>query len=220
VPDSQFRLEVARVICRLYPASGKKLTGPLEVNGPIIGESEVINELPSRRSFPTTPAASEGCRGAGRGSRKHQPASTISISSRAAGARPFYSPQVQAKEKEQRQLIAEKDRRGEDPARNQLEGHAVEWSLTRSAKARVHTLADWRPRSRRCSSLKPDRCRCWADRHPTDGHPKLAAWWTKVQERAQVQKILGRAAAGASYRFAAKPAAPTLRAGRSGCRPT
>ncbi|MFQ5666436.1 MAG: glutathione S-transferase family protein, partial [Candidatus Binatia bacterium] len=25
----------------------------------------------------------------------------------------------------------------------------------------------------------------------TDGHPKLAAWWAKVQERPAVQKVLG-----------------------------
>jgi hypothetical protein len=26
---------------------------------------------------------------------------------------------------------------------------------------------------------------------PTDGHPKLAAWWTKVQGRPMVQEIPG-----------------------------
>jgi glutathione S-transferase len=174
VPIPNFDLKSPEYL-KIYPM-GK--TPCLEVNGEIIGESEVINEYLEEK-FPATPLLPKDPEGR----------------ARARGISRFHDlylepplralfPQVQAKEKD-KQLITEKI--GEVRTRlDQLEGML---SSGPYAIGSAFTLADCAlvPTMFFLNLIIP----MLGGPSPADGHPKLAAWWTKVQERAQVQKILG-----------------------------
>ena len=158
----------------IYPL-GK--TPSLEVDGQIIGESEVINEYLEER-FPSPPLLPKGAeaRAAARGlGRFHDLYLEPPL-------RALF-PQVSAKEKD-RQLIAEK--LAEIKTRlDQLEGML---SSGPYAIGEPFTLADCAlaPTMFFANLMLP-----MLGAPPfTDGHPKLAAWWKKVQERPTVQKVL------------------------------
>jgi glutathione S-transferase len=160
---------------KIYPL-GK--TPALQVDGQIIGESEIINEYLEDK-FPEKPLLPKDAEGR----------------ARVRGFGRFHDlylepplralfPQVTAKAKDQK-LIAEK--LAEIKARlDQLEGML---SAGPYAVGSAFTLADCAliPTTFFVNLLLP----MLGAPSFTDGHPKMAAWWAKVQERATVQKVLG-----------------------------
>ena len=160
---------------KIYPL-GK--TPALQVDGQIIGESEIINEYLEDK-FPEKPLLPKDAEGR----------------ARVRGFGRFHDlylepplralfPQVTAKEKDQK-LIAEK--LAEIKARlDQLEGML---SAGPYAVGSAFTLADCAlvPTIFFANLLLP----MLGAPSFTEGHPKMAAWWAKVQERATVQKVLG-----------------------------
>jgi glutathione S-transferase len=160
---------------KIYPL-GK--TPSLEVNGQIIGESEVIVEyfeekFPDKPLLPKDPESRARSRGI---SRFHDLYIEPPI-------RALF-PQVTAKEKDQK-LIA--DKLTEIKTRfDQLEGML---SSGPYALGSAFTLADCAvvPTMFFANLLLP----MLGGPAPTEGRPKLAAWWAKVQERPAVQKVLG-----------------------------
>ena len=162
------------VYLKIYPL-GK--TPALEVDGQIIGESEVISEyleetFPEKPLLPRDPEGRAKSRGI---SRFHDLYLEPPL-------RALF-PQVSAKEKDTK-LIGEK--LAELTTRlDQLEGML---SAGPYALGSAFTLAD-------CAlvptcffmNLMPPMLGAPAF---TDGRPKLAAWWAKVQERPTVQKVL------------------------------
>jgi glutathione S-transferase len=160
---------------KIYPM-GK--TPSLQVDGQMIGESEVINEyleekFPQKPLLPKDPESRAKCRGV---SRFHDLYLEPPL-------RALF-PQVQAKEKDQK-LIGEK--LAEVKTRlDQLETMLSDGPYVMGS---AFTLAD--------CALAPT-CFFLNLMLPmvggpafTDGHPKLATWWAKVQERPTVQKVLG-----------------------------
>ena len=159
---------------KIYPL-GK--TPALEVNGQIIGESEIINEYLEEK-FPATPLLPK------------EPEARA----RARGISRFHDlylepplralfPQVSAKEKDQK-LIAEKLA----DITTRLEQLETLLSSGPYALGHAFTLAD-------CALIPT--CFFMNLMLPmtgapafTEGRPKLAAWWAKVQERPTVQKVL------------------------------
>ncbi len=160
---------------KIYPL-GK--TPALEVNGQIIGESEVINEyleekFPEKPLLPKNPEERARARGI---SRLHD--LYLEPPMRAL------FPQVTAKDKDQK-LIAEK--LAEIKTRlDQLEGML---SSGPYALGSAFTLADCAliPTIFFANLMLP----MLGAPAFTEGHPKLTAWWAKVQERPSVQKVLG-----------------------------
>lgn len=159
---------------KIYPL-GK--TPSLQVDGQIIGESEVINEyledkFPQKPLLPKDPESRAKSRSI---SRFHDLYLEPPL-------RALF-PQVSAKEKDQK-LIGEK--LAELKTRlDQLETMLLDGPY---ALGSAFTLAD--------CALVPT-CFFLNLMLPmvggpsfTDGHPKLAAWWAKVQERLTVQKVL------------------------------
>lgn len=172
---------------KIYPM-GK--TPALEVNGQIIGESEVISEyleekFPEKPLLPKDAEARAKARGI---SRFHDLYLEPPL-------RALF-PQVSAKEKDTK-LIEEK--LAEMKTRlDQLEGML---SSGPYALGNTFTLAD-------CAVIPT--CFFMNLMLPmlgapafTDGHPKLAAWWAKVQERPTVQKVLGEQQEGLMQRMQA-----------------
>ena len=159
---------------KIYPM-GK--TPALEVNGQIIGESEVISEyleekFPEKPLLPRDPEGRAKSRGI---SRFHDLYLEPPL-------RALF-PQVQAKEKDTK-LIGEK--LAEMKTRlDQLEGML---SAGPYALGSTFTLADCAlvPTCFFMNLLLP----MLGAPAFTDGRPKLAAWWAKVQERQTVQKVL------------------------------
>ena len=160
---------------KIYPM-GK--TPCLEVNGQIIGESEVINEYLEEK-FPATPLLPKDSEGRARSrsiSRFHDLYLEPPL-------RALF-PQASAKEKDTK-LIGEK--LAEIATRlNQLEGMLSSGPYALGA---AFTLADCAlmPTMFFLNLMLP----LLGGPSPTDGHAKLAAWWGKMQERPAVQKILG-----------------------------
>lgn len=160
---------------KIYPLG---MTPALDVNGQVIGESEVINEYLEEK-FPTTPLLPKDAEGRARSrsiSRFHD--LHLEPPLRAL----FF--QVMVKEKDTK-LIAEK--LAELKTRlDQLEGMLSSGPYALGA---AFTLADCAvvPTMFFLNLVLP----MMGAASPTDGRPKLAAWWTKVQERATVQKVLG-----------------------------
>jgi glutathione S-transferase len=160
---------------KIYPM-GK--TPALEVNGQIMGESEVINEYLEEK-FPTTPLLPKDAEGRARSrsiSRFHDLYLEPPL-------RALF-PQATAKEKDTK-LIGEK--LAEITTRvDQLEAmlssgpYALGTAFTLADCALVPTMF--------FLNLVPPML---GGSSPSEGHPKLAAWWGKVQERPAVQKILG-----------------------------
>jgi glutathione S-transferase len=160
---------------KIYPMG---MTPSLDVNGQIIGESEVINEYLEEK-FPATPLLPKDAEGRARSrgiSRFHD--LYLEPPMRAL------FPQVSAKEKDTK-LIGEK--LAEIKTRlDQLEGmlssgpYALGAAFTLADCALVPTMF--------FMNLVPPML---GGSTPSDGHPKLAAWWAKVQERPTVQKLLG-----------------------------
>lgn len=160
---------------KIYPM-GK--TPALEVNGKIMGESEVINEY-LEEVFPTAPLLPKDADGRARSrgiSRFHDLYLEPPL-------RALF-PQATAKEKD-KQLI------GEKLAEIKTRLDELETMLSNGpyALGAAFTLADCAliPTMFFLNLMLP----LLGAPSPTDGHPKLAAWWTKVQERAAVQKVLG-----------------------------
>jgi glutathione S-transferase len=159
---------------KIYPM-GK--TPSLEVNGQILGESEIINEYLEEK-FPQKPLLPKDAESR----------------ARVRGISRFHDlylepplralfPQVTAKDKDQK-LIAEK--LADIKLRlDQLEGML---STGPYAFGAAFTLADCAlvPTFFFLNLLLP----MMGAPAFTEGHPKLAAWWTKVQERPTVQKSL------------------------------
>jgi glutathione S-transferase len=160
---------------KIYPM-GK--TPALEVNGQIIGESEIINEYVEEK-FPATPLLPKDAEGRARSrsiSRFHDLYLEPPL-------RALF-PQATAKEKDTT-LIGEK--LAEVKTRlDQLEGML---SAGPYALGSAFTLADCAlvPTMFFMNLMLP----LLGASSPTEGHPKLAAWWAKVQERPMVQKVLG-----------------------------
>jgi len=160
---------------KIYPM-GK--TPALEVNGQIIGESEIINEFfeekfPEKPLLPKDPESRARVRGFGRFHDLYLEPPLRAL-----------FPQVTAKEKDQK-LIAEK--LAEITLRlDQLEGML---SSGPYAAGSTFTLADCAlvPTFFFANLLLP----MLGGTPFTEGHPKLAAWWAKVQERPSVQKVTG-----------------------------
>ncbi|MBI1817158.1 MAG: glutathione S-transferase family protein [Deltaproteobacteria bacterium] len=160
---------------KVYPL-GK--TPALEVNGQIIGESEVIVEyfeekFPDKPLLPKDPESRARSRGFGRFHDLYLEPPIRAL-----------FPQVAAKEKDQK-LIA--DKLAEIKTRfDQLEGML---SSGPYALGSAFTLADCAviPTMFFANLLLP----MLGGAAPTEGRPKLAAWWAKVQERPAVQKVLG-----------------------------
>ena len=159
---------------KIYPL-GK--TPALQVDGQIIGESEVINEY-FEEKFPEKPLLPKDAesRARSRGiSRFHDLYLEPPL-------RALF-PQVSAKEKDPA-LITEKltDLK---TRLDQLEGML---SAGPYALGAAFTLADCAlvPTMFFMNLMLP----MLGAPSPTDGHPKLAAWWAKVQERPTVQKVL------------------------------
>jgi glutathione S-transferase len=160
---------------KIYPM-GK--TPSLQVDGQIIGESEIINEyleekFPQKPLLPKDPESRAKSRGV---SRFHDLYLEPPL-------RALF-PQVQAKEKDQKFI-------GEKLAEIKTRLDQLETMLSSGpyALGSSFTLAD--------CALVPT-CFFLNLMLPmvggpafTDGHPKLATWWTKVQERPTVQKVLG-----------------------------
>ncbi len=160
---------------KIYPL-GK--TPALQVDGQIIGESEVINEYLEEK-FPDKPLLPKGAEDRAR-------ARSISRFHDLYLEPPLRAlfPQVSAKEKDQK-LIAEK--LAEIKTRfDQLEGML---SSGPYAVGAAFTLADCAlvPTMFFANLLLP----MMGASSPTEGHPKVAAWWAKAQERPSVQKVLG-----------------------------
>lgn len=159
---------------KIYPM-GK--TPSLEVNGQIIGESEIINEYLEEK-FPEKPLLPKDAEGRARSrgiSRFHDLYLEPPL-------RALF-PQVSAKDKDQK-LIGEK--LAEVKTRlDQLEGML---SSGPYALGNAFTLADCAlvPTVFFMNLLLP----MLGGPAFTDGHPKLAALWAKVQERPAVQKVL------------------------------
>jgi len=159
---------------KIYPL-GK--TPSLQVDGQILGESEIINEYLEEK-FPQKPLLPRDAEGRAR-------CRSISRFHDLYLEPPLRAlfPQASAKEKDQK-LISEK--LTEIKTRlDQLEGML---SGGPYAMGGAFTFAD--------CALAPT-CFFMNIMLPmiggaafTEGHPKLAAWWTKVQERPTVQKIL------------------------------
>ena len=159
---------------RIYPL-GK--TPALEVNGEIIGESEVINEFledafPEKPLLPKDPAGRARTRAI---SRLHDLYLEPPL-------RALF-PQVSAKEKDQK-LVTEKLAEVQsylDRLETMLVGrpYAVGAAFTLADCALVPT----------CFFMNIMLPMLGAPAF-TDGRPKLAAWWAKVQERATVQRVL------------------------------
>jgi glutathione S-transferase len=159
---------------KIYPL-GK--TPALEVDGQILGESEVICEYLEDK-FPPKPLLPKDAEGRARSrgiSRFHDLYLEPPL-------RALF-PQVAAKEKDQK-LIAEK--LGEIKSRfDQLEGLL---SSGPYALGSAFTLADCAlaPTIFFANLLLP----MLGAPAFGEGRPKLAAWWSKVQERPSVQKVL------------------------------
>jgi glutathione S-transferase len=160
---------------KIYPL-GK--TPALEANGQIIGESEIINEYFEEKfpDKPLLPKDAEGrarCRGI---SRFHDLYLEPPL-------RALF-PQIGLMEKDQK-LIAEKLAE----IKTRLDQLEAMLSSGPYALGAAFTLAD--------CALVPTMF--FMNLMPpllgapvfTEGHPKLAAWWAKVQERPTVQKVLG-----------------------------
>ena len=160
---------------KIYPL-GK--TPALQVDGQVIGESEVIVEYLEEK-FPEKPLLpkSAEARAKSRGiARFHDLYLEPPI-------RALF-PQVSAKEKDHK-FIA--DKLAEIKTRfDQLESML---SPGPYALGNEFTLADCAliPTMFFANLLLP----MLGGPSPTDGRPKLAAWWAKVQERPTVQKVLG-----------------------------
>jgi glutathione S-transferase len=159
---------------KIYPL-GK--TPALQVNGQIIGESEVINEyledkFPDKPLLPKDPEGRARARGF---SRFHDLYLEPPL-------RALF-PQVSAKDKDQK-LISEK--LGDIKTRlDQLEAMLSNGPYALGA---AFTFADCAliPTMFFATLLLP----MLGAPSPTEGRPKLAAWWAKVQERGTVQKVL------------------------------
>jgi glutathione S-transferase len=160
---------------KIYPM-GK--TPALEVNGQIIGESEVINEYLEEK-FPATPLLPKDPEGRARSrsiSRFHDLYLEPPL-------RALF-PQATAKEKDPK-LIGEK--LAEIATRvDQLEAMLSNGPY---ALGSAFTLADCAlvPTMFFLNLIPP----MLGGSSPSEGHPKLAAWWGKVQERPTVQRVLG-----------------------------
>ena len=153
-------------------------TPALQVDGQIIGESEVIVEyieekFPDKPLLPKDPESRAKSRGI---SRFHDLYLEPPI-------RALF-PQVSAKEKDQK-FIA--DKLAEVKTRfDQLE---TMLSAGPYALGNAFSLADCAlvPTMFFANLLLP----MLGGPSPTEGRPKLTAWWSKVQERPMVQKVLG-----------------------------
>jgi glutathione S-transferase len=160
---------------KVYPL-GK--TPALQVDGQIIGESEVIVEFledkfPEKPLLPKDPEARARSRGL---SRFHDLYLEPPI-------RALF-PQVQAKEKDQKFI-------GEKLAEIKTRFDQLEAMLSTGpyALGKDFTLADCAliPTMFFANLLLP----MLGGPAPTEGRPKLAAWWAAVQERPSAQKVLG-----------------------------
>lgn len=160
---------------KIYPL-GK--TPSLQVDGQIIGESEVIVEyleekFPDKPLLPKDPESRAKSRGL---SRFHDLYLEPPI-------RALF-PQVSAKEKDQKFI-------GEKLAEIKTRLDQLEAMLSSGpyALGSTFTLADCAlvPTMFFANLLLP----MLGGPSPTDGRPKLTAWWSKVQERSTVQKVLG-----------------------------
>jgi glutathione S-transferase len=159
---------------KVYPL-GK--TPCLQVDGQIIGESEVINEyleemFPQKPLLPKDPEGRAKVRGLTRFHDLYLEPPLRAL-----------FPQVSAKEKDQKFI-------GEKLAEVKTRLDQLETMLSNGpyALGSAFTLAD--------CALAPT-CFFMNVMLPmigapafTDGHPKIAAWWAKVQERPTVQKVL------------------------------
>ena len=159
---------------KIYPM-GK--TPALEVDGQIIGESEIINEyleekFPNPALLPKDPEGRAKVRSFGRFHDLYLEPPLRAL-----------FPQVSAKEKDQK-LIAEKSAEFKTRA-DQLESMLSDGPY---AVGSAFTLADCAlvPTMFFANLLGP----MLGAPAPTEGHPKLAAWWEKVQQRPAVQKVL------------------------------
>jgi glutathione S-transferase len=159
---------------RVYPL-GK--TPALEVDGQIIGESEVINEyleekFPDPPLLPKLPEKRAKVRGFGRFHDLYLEPPLRAL-----------FPQVTAKEKDDK-LIAEKL----EEIKNRLDQLEVMLSAGPYAMGSDFTMADCAlaPTMFFANGLLP----MLGGRPFAEGRPKLAAWWTKVQERPSVKKVL------------------------------
>jgi glutathione S-transferase len=159
----------------IYPLG---MTPALEVDGQIIGESEVINEYLEEK-FPTTPLLPKRAedRARSRGiSRFHDLHLEPPL-------RALY-PQATTKEKDTAligQKLAEVNRR-----LDQLEGMLSDGPY---ALGVAFTLADCAlvPTMFFMTLMLP----MLGTASPTEARPKLASWWARVQERPTVQRVLG-----------------------------
>jgi glutathione S-transferase len=159
---------------KIYPL-GK--TPALEVNGQIIGESEIINEYLEEKfpDKPLLPKDPEGRAKARAVSRFHDLYLEPPL-------RALF-PQVSAKEKDQK-LIAEKLAE----IKTRLDQLETMLSSGPYALGGSFTLADCAliPTMFFANLLLP----MMGAASPTEGRPKLGAWWGKVQQRPAVQKVL------------------------------
>lgn len=160
---------------KIYPL-GK--TPALQVDGQIIGESEIINEyledkFPKPPLLPGSPEERARVRGFGRFHDLYLEPPLRAL-----------FPQVTAKEKDQK-LIAEK------LAEVKLRLDQLEQMISSGphAAGKDFTLADCAlaPTMFFASLLLP----MMGGAPFTEGHPKIAAWWAKVQERPSVKRVLG-----------------------------
>jgi glutathione S-transferase len=158
---------------RIYPIG---LTPALKVDGQVIGESEVINEyleekFPNPPLLPKDPEARARSRGISRFHDLHLEPPMRAL-----------FPQVTAKEKDGA-LIAEK--LGVIGTRlDQLESMLSSGPYALGSEL---TLADCAlaPTFFFANGLLP----MMGGKPFTDGHPRIAAWWGKVQERPSVKKV-------------------------------
>jgi glutathione S-transferase len=159
---------------KIYPM-GK--TPALEVDGQIIGESEIINEyiedkFPKPSLLPGTPEERAKVRGFGRFHDLYLEPPLRAL-----------FPQVTAKEKDQK-LIAEK------LADVKLRLDQLDQMLSSGpyATGKDFTLADCAlaPTMFFANLLLP----MMGGAPFTEGHRKIAAWWTKVQERPSVKRVM------------------------------
>ncbi|MBI3781835.1 MAG: glutathione S-transferase family protein [Deltaproteobacteria bacterium] len=159
---------------KIYPL-GK--TPALEVNGQIIGESEVINEY-FEDKFPEKPLLPKDAEGRAR-SREIGRFHDLYLE---PPLRALF-PQVAAKEKDQK-LIAEKLQE----VSSRLDQLETMMSSGPYALGAQFTFADCAlvPTFFFLNLLAP----MLGGEPFSEGRPKLAAWWAKVQERPTVQKIL------------------------------
>ncbi len=159
---------------KVYPM-GK--TPCLQVDGQIIGESEVINEyleekFPQKPLLPKDPEARAKVRGITRFHDLYLEPPLRAL-----------FPQASAKEKDQK-LIGEKL----TEIKTRLDQLETMLSDGPYALGAAFTLADCAlvPTSFFLNLMLP----MIGGPAFTEGHPKIAAWWTKVQERPTVQKVL------------------------------